>query len=137
MNQETKTLKNRLVEIQKTLLELELIKEDIKTLISANEEQRKETQSESLFFVRLYLNYTRLFVIDVFKLTGRKEDYNIQKLLNFCKSNIRRIEWHNSISLEKLNSLSDRLTTISAKFEKIEGLRSKYYAHNDKKKNIF
>src|SRR5690606_886721 len=137
MNPETKILKQRLEEIRNTLLELEFIKKDIKTLINSNEEHRKGTLSESRFFTRLYLNYTRLFVIDIFKLTGKKEDHNIQKLLDFCKISIRKIEWYNSISLEKLNSLSDRLTAISVKFEQIEGLRNKYYAHNDKKKYSF
>lgn len=137
MNPETKILKHRLEEIRNTLLELEFIKKDIKTLINSNEEYRKETLSESKFFTRLYLNYARLFVIDIFKLTGKKEDHNIQKLLDFCKINIRKIEWYNSISLEKLNSLSDRLTAVSVKFEQIEGLRNKYYAHNDKKKHSF
>jgi hypothetical protein len=71
MNPETKILKQRLEEIRNTLLELEFIKKDIKTLINSNEEHRKGTSSESKFFTRLYLNYTRLFVIDIFKLTGK------------------------------------------------------------------
>ena len=137
MNPETKILKQRLEEIRNTLLELEFIKKDIKTLISSNEEHKKGALSESRFFTRLYLNYTRLFVIDIFKLTGKNEHHNIQKLLDFCKINRRKIEWYYPISLEKLNSLNDRLTEVSVKFEQIAGLRNKYYAHNDKKKYSF
>ncbi len=137
MKSETQILNERLSEILATLLELEYIKKDIKTLINSKEEHRKETLPESHFFYRLYRNYIRLFVIDIYKIIGKKEDHNIQKLLEFCKINIKTIEWRNSISLEKLHSLSDRLSGISKKFEQIEGLRNKYYAHNDRKKMAF
>ena len=137
MKSKTEILKERLSEIRDTLLELEFIKKDIKTLINSTKEDRKETLQESQFFYRLYRNYIRLFVIDIFKLIGKKEDHNIQKLLEFCKINLRKIEWFHPISLEKLNSLTDKLSSISEKFEQIEGLRNKYYAHNDKKKNSF
>ena len=137
MKSETQILKERLSEIRDTLLELEFIKKDIKTLTNSTKEDRKETLQESRFFYRLHRNYIRLFIIDIFKLIGKKEDHNIQKLIEFCKINLKKIEWFNPISLEKLNSLTDKLSNISEKFEQIEGLRNKYYAHNDKKKNSF
>jgi hypothetical protein len=85
MKSETQILKERLLEIRETLLELEFIKKDIKSIINSDNEHRKEILTESKFFYRLYRNYIRLFVIDVFKLIGKKEDHNIQKLLEFCK----------------------------------------------------
>ncbi|MFD2824513.1 hypothetical protein ACFS5M_12595 [Lacinutrix iliipiscaria] len=137
MRAETQNLKERLSEIRDTLLELEFIKKDIKSLRESYNSQEKEILTESMFFNRLYRNYIRLFIIDVFKLIGKKEDHNIQKLLEFCKINLKRIDWENSISLQELNDLSDNLSTISTKFEQIEGLRNKYYAHNDKRKKTF
>ena len=137
MNYETQLLKERLSEIRNILLELEFIKKDIKSLIESYNSQEKEILAESMFFNRLYRNYIRLLIIDVFKLIGKKEDHNINKLLEFCKLNIKRIDWKNSISLQELNHLSDNLSTISIKFEQIEGLRNKYYAHNDKGKRNF
>jgi len=65
MNSQTKILEERLFEIRETLLELEYLKKDVKTLIFSEEEHRHETIPESHFFVRLYHNYLRLFVIDV------------------------------------------------------------------------
>ncbi|WP_281979616.1 hypothetical protein [Tenacibaculum mesophilum] len=137
MKPETQILKERLAEILNILLELEFIKKDIKTLLNSTEKQRKDTSSESHFFYRLYRNYIRLFIIDIFKLIGDKEDYSIKKLLNFCISNRKKIEWYNKISLEKLNSLNNDLLITSKKFEQIKGLRNKYYAHNDKNKKSF
>ena len=137
MSSETQILKERLSEIRDTLLELEFIKKDIKSLRESYNSPEKEILTESMFYNRLYKNYIRLFIIDVFKLIGKKEDHNIQKLLEFCKINLKRIDWENSISLQELNNLNDNLSTISTKFEQIEGLRNKYYAHNDKRKKTF
>lgn len=137
MNIQTKILKDRLTEIREILLELEFLRNDIKSIINTKVEYKKSIVSKSRFFYRLHLNYIKLFVIDIYKITGKNEDYNLGKVIEFCKINRKKIDWHYKISLEKLNLLSKELDRISDKFEKIKDLRNTNYAHNDKNKNKF
>jgi len=134
---ETQILRDKLAEIRDILLELEFLRKDIKSIINAKEEHHRTIVSKSKFFYRLHLNYIKLFVIDIYKITGNKEDYNLRKVIEFCKINRKSIDWHYEISLEKLNFLSEELEKVSDKFDKIKVLRDTQYAHNDKNKNKF
>lgn len=137
MKNETDRLKERLAEIHEILLELEFLRGDIKYLITANESSHKQIVSKSRFFYRLHRNYIRLFVIDTYKLIGKREDFNLHRTLEFCKINRNKIEWHQKISLDKLNTLSEKINIVSQKFSDIQELRNKHYAHRDKNKDSF
>lgn len=135
MEKESETLRKKLLEIRDTLLELEFLKKDILMLVDDNEEYFENMVKKSRFLYRLYLNYTKLFVIDLHKLIDKDENYNIHNLINYCKSNIRRIDWSYPISLTELNHCESKLIDISSHFPAIIDLRNKVYAHNDKNKS--
>ncbi|MEO2127340.1 MAG: hypothetical protein ABGW91_04210 [Christiangramia sp.] len=137
MKNETQILEEKLSETRNILLELEFLKKDIKALINTPENQHKEVLSKSRFFYRLHLNYIKLFVIDIYKLIGKDEHFNLSRTIEFCKINRRKIKWHHEISLDKLNKLSSDLEKVSNRFQEIKGLRNTRYAHSDKKKGSF
>ncbi len=67
-------LKHKLYEIRNILLEMEFLKKDILAIHNPEEEYFEKMIKKSRFFYRLYLNYTKLFVIHCHKLIDKKED---------------------------------------------------------------
>ena len=106
-------------------------------LSDENEEYVELLVKKSRFLYRLYVNYMKLITIDLYKLIDKKENYNLYSLINFCKTNISRIDWKQKITLAELNQLETEINSVSQYFEPICLLRNKLYAHNDKNKNHF
>jgi len=137
MNKNSEILKFKLDEILVVLLELDSLKKDILNIHNEKEEYFENMIKKSKFFYRLYLNYTKLFIIDSHKLIGKNEDFNLLNLINYCQTNIEKIEWHNRINYEDLNKLKTKFELVSIHFNTVNLLRNKVYAHNDKKKYDF
>lgn len=137
MKQENEFLEIKLSEIRDILLELEFLKTDILMLIDKEEEYFEAVVKESIFLHRLHLNYIKLFTIDLYKLIDERENYNLYSLINYCKTNISKINWEREINLAKLNQLENDITNVPSHFKDISLLRNKHYAHNDKNKKKF
>jgi hypothetical protein len=137
MNQEHQLLETKLLEIRNLLLELEFLKNDILMLSDESQEYVELLVKKSKFLYRLYLNYMKLITIDLYKLIDQKESYNVYSLINFCKTNISKIQWSREITLAELNQLESQVNSVSQHFETICLLRNKLYAHNDKNKSKF
>lgn len=71
MKDNSEILKHKLTEIREILLELECLKQDIRSIHNPGEEYFDRMIKKSRFFYRLYLNYTKLFVIDCHKLIDK------------------------------------------------------------------
>lgn len=133
----TQQLEKKLDEIKNMLIELNLIKMDIKLLID-KDQIYYETTSRSRFFYRLHINYIRLLVIDSYKLLAQKEHFNYSTLISFCKINRKSIIWDRELPLLKLNELEkDYKQVYSQYYYDIYILRNKFFAHNDKNKDKF
>jgi hypothetical protein len=137
MNQENQLLETKLLEIRNLLLELEFLKNDILMLSDEKEEYVEMMVKKSRFLYRLYLNYMKLITIDLYKLTNQKEAYNLYSLINFCKTNISKIQWSHKITLKELEKMENDIDSVSHHFEAIGLLRNKIYAHNDKNKSKY
>lgn len=135
MKTNSEILKHKLDEIRDILVELEFLKKDILSIHNTEEEYFEKMIKKSKFFYRLYLNYTKPFVIDCHKLIGQKEHYNILNLINFSQSNIRTIGWHHSIDISLIEKLKDKYYKTEEHFNTITLLRNKVYAHNDRNKS--
>ena len=135
MKENTEILKNKLTEIREILLELECLKQDIRSIHNPEEEYFEKMIKKSRFFYRLYLNYTKLFVIDCHKLIDKNEHFNILNLINFCQSNLNKITWHNTPTHSSLEKLKTKFLKTSEHFSDISLLRNKVFAHTDRKKS--
>ncbi|GGW99942.1 AbiU2 domain-containing protein [Salegentibacter mishustinae] len=135
MKENSEILKHKLSEIREILLELECLKQDIRSIHNPEEEYFERMIKKSSFFYRLYLNYTKLFVIDCHKLIDKKEHFNILNLINFSQSNLNKIDWHKTPTHSSLEILKTKFLKTSKHFNDISLLRNKVFAHTDRKKS--
>lgn len=125
-------------EIADMILQIQYLKTDINYLSDKKQPYFSEVVESSQFLHRAYWNSIKLLIIDLNKLINPNEDFSLQKALNFVLSNRKKIEWENEISIEEIKDLQVRITTIENNhLTKIQNLRNKFYAHNDKKKYDF
>ncbi len=135
---ETENLKKRIEETQKVLIELEYLKMDIKSLISKDEPYFETVVKDSNFFYRLSLNSFKLFVIEVCKIFQSSQESSLIHTINFCCSNINKIDWCHEITIIELESYRNELKLLE--IEHLDGmkiLRNKYFAHLDKNREKF
>lgn len=137
MKTETKILEDKLDTTFNILLELEFLKNNINNISNKESKYFKNVSRNSQFFHTSYKAFLKLFVIEIYKLIDPKSDYNIQKTINFCKSNINKIEWHHTPKLDLFDILENKLDFDISDVEKIKNLRDKFYAHSDKNRKQF
>jgi len=137
MKAETKILKDKLDTTFNILLELEFLKNNINNISNKESKYFENACKNSQFFYTSYKAFVKLFVIEIYKLLDTKSDYNIQKTINFCKTNISNIEWYSSPKLDLFESLEKKLNFDIKDVQKIKNLRDKFYAHSDKNRTQF
>lgn len=125
-------------EIGDMIMQIQYLQTDIEYLTDTTQPYFSEVVEDSQFLHRYYLNSIRLLIIDFNKLINPKEDFSFQKALNFVLSNRKNIEWEKEITVDEIRDLQNRMLNIEKNhLDKIENLRNKFYAHNDKRKNDF
>ena len=125
-------------EIADMIMQIQYLKTDIIFLSDKDQSYFSEVVENSRFLNRAYWNSIKLLIIDLNKLINPNEDFSFQKALNFAFSNRKRIDWAKEITANEIKELQVRITEIEkTHLIKIQNLRNKFYAHNDKKKNEF
>src|SRR5690606_19651594 len=131
-------IKKDLEEIIKILVEMEHLKNSIKELTNEKEEYFDLVVKKSHFYHKVYVNYVKVFVIDVYKLMAEREAYNFKNLLKKCIDNTDESSPDKNLTNIKFRNLLKDFESIYDKyFQMIKEHRNKYYAHTDRNKEKY
>lgn len=116
----------KMSETYKLLIDLELLKSDIKHLSNREEEYFNIAVNKSKFLYKTYFNSVKLLVIDIHKILNPNENFSLKKTINFAKSNVNKIQWQNQITINDFKEIELQTNDlIERKLEKVKTLRNK------------
>ncbi len=132
----TERLKEKLKEVEKIVLEIAYLKNDIENINNGEEEYFETIIKNSVFWGRVFNLSKMRLVIDLCKLLAPKEDYSLKKLLNYANSNYSNINWVKKPENSQLKNCLNDIELIEKNYlSDLKTLRDKHFAHLDEDRN--
>lgn len=129
-----KTIKDIFEQLKNDLLNLEMLKYDIKYFYEASEDIKSVVFMKYNVVQRVQIVKIRALVIGLSRILNPREDYSFFSLIKMMKKSAKY-----KTEEEKLISINRQLTELekSSEYKKIKTLRNKFYAHLDFKRKDF